>query len=263
MNCLITFAVVFSIIIVDTYESFGFKQLKKLSVTEKRTIEDVVDVEEFEIDSTQPCPVIECVVVTDGHVSQHFSEERIKTDVKEAVRLIQEEYLDELELNLTLRLIGHIFYTNETEPDYIKESLYNLKTIAGNILSNMRAIKDHPLVSRADAVVLLTTRDAIYSLPKPGEEPSYIGGLAYLGAACNPDSKFALALFSHLMQYMVDTFIHELGHLININHDWEAKNCSPKLLPGKKRYSYCAKKGVTEFLDTHSCFLDHCDNGEK
>ncbi|XP_023244075.1 A disintegrin and metalloproteinase with thrombospondin motifs 20-like isoform X1 [Centruroides sculpturatus] len=127
----------------------------------------------------------------------------------------------------------------------------------------MIEIEDSPVVSRADIIVLLTGRSLILSLPKPGEDPHHISGLAFEGTACNSWNKFAIAEHSIFTDYAVDTFIHEIGHLINIGHDSEAKNCSPKLLPGKNHYSYCAKKGVTEFLDTHSCFLDHCDNGEK
>ncbi|XP_023220331.1 venom metalloproteinase antarease-like TtrivMP_A [Centruroides sculpturatus] len=158
MNCLITFAVVFSIIIVDTYEkSLGLKQSRKLSVTEKRTVEDVADAEEFEIDFTPPCPVIECVIVTDSFVSRDSSEEEIRPYLNEIIRYSQEDYLDELELNLTLRLIGHISYTNETEPNFIKDSLYWSNTIVGdNAIRNMKEINDNPLVSRADVVVLLT-----------------------------------------------------------------------------------------------------------
>ncbi|XP_023244073.1 uncharacterized protein LOC111642042 [Centruroides sculpturatus] len=94
---------------LDTYEkSFGLKQSKKSSVTEKRTVDDVADAEDFEIDSTSPCPVIECVIVTDSFMSTYFSEEEIRPYLNKIIRMSQERYLDELELNLTLRLIGRI-----------------------------------------------------------------------------------------------------------------------------------------------------------
>ncbi|XP_023238590.1 venom metalloproteinase antarease TserMP_A-like [Centruroides sculpturatus] len=76
--------------------------------------------------------------------------------VSDSSKESQERYLDELELNLALRLIGHISYTSETEPNYIKESLYSPDIIAGSVLSKMIEIEDSPVVSRADIIVLLT-----------------------------------------------------------------------------------------------------------
>ncbi|XP_067118925.1 venom metalloproteinase antarease-like TserMP_B [Centruroides vittatus] len=269
MNCLITFAVVFSIIIADTDEkSFGVERLRKLPVIEKRTVEDVADAQDVQVDSTPPCPVIDVLILIDSPNTRVFSEEEIKSNVNHLIRDAQKRYIDELELNMTLRLIGHITYTNETEPDFIKDSVYmgdREFIVAGEVIYKMRDIEDSPLVSRADVIILETGRDVIHSRPPPGEDVYHIAGMAWSSTACNRVVKFAVARYYAQDIYSVDIFIHELGHLINIGDNYYNEGCSVDLLPGKKKYSFCDKERVEKFLESShsSCLFDNCDNGEK
>ncbi|XP_067128911.1 venom metalloproteinase antarease-like TpachMP_A [Centruroides vittatus] len=156
MNSLIIFPVIFSIIIGDIYgKSFDFEQLRKLSMIKKRTAEDVV---ENQLDST-PCPVIECLILTDSAFSPRFDyEEEIIDYINDIISATQDRF-DGLELNITVRLIGRISYTKETEPDFIKAGLDSEKPniiYANEVIFNMRYMEKTPLVEKADIIVVIT-----------------------------------------------------------------------------------------------------------
>ncbi|XP_023236937.1 venom metalloproteinase antarease-like TpachMP_A [Centruroides sculpturatus] len=273
MNFLIIFSVIFSIIIGDIYgKSFDFEQLLKLSTIKKRAEENILEnILDIELDPT-PCPVIECLIITDSAYAARFdTEEEIIDYINDLISATQ-NILDGLELNITLRLIGRIsYYTNETEPDFIKKSLYTERPrtiIANEVIVNMRDMEKFPIVEKADIIVVLSGRQVFSSRPKPGEGlGGEINGMAWVQGVCNSVLKFAIVSDDRHLSWTIDTFVHEVGHLINVGHsDVEEglEGCSSVILPGEK-YSSCSKKTVKEHLNSPSgaCMFDNCDNSNK
>ncbi|XP_023234510.1 venom metalloproteinase antarease-like TserMP_B, partial [Centruroides sculpturatus] len=187
------------------------------------------------------CVVIEYLFVTDSTVTNRYENVEILETYLASMFVEVQNIMDTLNLNMKVRLIGVKTYTDESEPYFVKASLFPgidifEKNVIINKFKNYYCKRQYDsFVNRAD-IILFITRRVIGEKNNVGWIFDNLLGLSYFGGTCDPCRKYGAIVDLDKLSDTASIVAHESAHLIGSPHDGAGVNLS---LPGSPEADKC------------------------
>uniref|UniRef100_A0A2I9LP83 Metalloproteinase n=1 Tax=Centruroides hentzi TaxID=88313 RepID=A0A2I9LP83_9SCOR len=189
------------------------------------------------------CVELKYIFLAESQFTKAFENDTVALEEYLSVTMVQvQNFMDTLDLRIKVRLVKAITFTEETEPEFMKNSAIkgHEKYLDANKL--IGGARDYICQSRenisdkADIIFVISKR-RFGEMASDGKINSGIAGMAYVGIICNDCYKTGLVLDDTNIYERSDTIAHESCHILGSPHDGEGPVSNVANSPGSKNCS--------------------------